>query len=150
MKKELRPDAIITGLVENNEQFNKRSEYSKQKYLKKKERKYMFKIHAEPATLENVHQYYFKQEYRSIAAIRWDMLALFLLYASPLGRVLLAEQTRGILLGAVLSRGAKAVTVANHEKKALKNYPIVDQLNISKTEQERVEFASWSDLVTNK
>lgn len=135
MKKELRPDEIITGLVENNEQFNKRSEYSKQKYLKKKERKYMFKIHAEPATLENVHQYYFKQEYRSIGAIRWDMLALFLLYASPLNRVLLAEQTRGILLGSVLSRSAKSITVANHEKKALKNYPIADQLNISKADQ---------------
>lgn len=150
MKRELRPDEIISGLVENNEQFSKRSEYSKQKYLRKKERKYMFKVHAEPATLENVHQYYFRQEHRAIAAIRWDMLALLLLYASPLGRTLLAEQARGLLLGAALSRGAKAVTVANRERKALKNYPIVEQLNISKAEQERVEFASWSDLVANK
>jgi tRNA (adenine-N(1)-)-methyltransferase non-catalytic subunit len=113
MKKELKPSEIISGLVENNEQFNKRSEYSKLKYLKKKERKYMFKIHALPATLENVHQYYFKQEHRSIGSIRWDILALLLLYSSPLNRVLLAEQTKGILLGSALTRGAKAITVAN-------------------------------------
>jgi hypothetical protein len=84
----------------------------------------MFRIHAEPATLDNVHNYYFKQEHRSIGSIRWEMLGLLLLYSSPFGRVLIAEQTRGIILGAVLVRGAKNVTVASPEKKGLKNFPI--------------------------
>jgi hypothetical protein len=36
MKKEMTGSEIISGLVENNEQFSKRTEYSKEKYLKKK------------------------------------------------------------------------------------------------------------------
>jgi len=70
----------------------------------------MFRFHAEPATLDAVHNYYFKNEYRSIGSIRWDMLGLMLLNASPFKNVLLAEQTKGILLGSVLIRGARGVT----------------------------------------
>lgn len=69
----------------------------------------MFKIHAEPTTLDNVHNYYFQQESRSICSIRWDMLALLLHFASPFQHVLLAEQSKGILLGALLIRGAKKI-----------------------------------------
>lgn len=144
------PSEIITGLVENNEQFSKRTEYSKQKYLKKKERKYMFRIHAEPVALDTLHNYYFKQEHRAVGSIRWEMLGLLLIYASPLGRTLIAEHTKGILLAAALARGAKSVTVASPEKKAIKNFPIVDQLNISKQAQEAVSFTSWTELTTDK
>jgi hypothetical protein len=59
------------------------------------------------------------------------MLGLLLLYASPLRNLLLAEQTKGILLAAALARGAKTVTVASPQKKAIRNYPIVEQMNIS-------------------
>jgi hypothetical protein len=38
------------------------------------------------------------------------MLGLMLLNASPFKNVLLAEQTKGILLGSVLIRGARGVT----------------------------------------
>jgi tRNA (adenine58-N1)-methyltransferase non-catalytic subunit len=145
MKKELQPSEIISGLVENNEQFSKRTEYSKQKYLRKKERKYLFRIHAQPVTLDALHHYYFAQEHRAVGSIRWEMLALLLLYASPFQKVLLAEQTKGILLAAALTRGAHSVTVAHppEKKKALKNYPIVEQLNLPAETQERAAFASW-------
>ncbi len=145
MKRELQPSEIISGLVENNEQFSKRTEYSKQKYLRKKERKYLFRIHAQPVTLDSLHHYYFAHEHRAVGSIRWEMLGLFLLYAAPFHRVLLAEQTKGIILAATLARGAHSVTVAHQseKKKALKNYPIVEQLNLSAQTQERASFASW-------
>lgn len=37
--------------MENNEQFEKRTNYSKEKYIKKKQKKYIFRIVAEPSSL---------------------------------------------------------------------------------------------------
>ena len=50
----------------------------------------MFRIHAEPVTLDSLHKYYFAQEHKAIGSIRWEMLGLILLYAAPFRRVLLA------------------------------------------------------------
>jgi hypothetical protein len=44
-----------------------------------------------------------------IGGIRWDMLGLLLLHAGPLNRVLLSEKTKGILLAAALTKGAKSI-----------------------------------------
>ena len=95
----------------------------------------MFRIHAEPVSLDSLHKYYFGQDHKAIGSIRWEMLGLILLYAAPFRRVLLAEQTKGILLGSVLVRGAEKVTVAAPHKKTIKNYHIVDQLNVSAKSQ---------------
>lgn len=83
MKKELKPEQIINELVDNNEQFSKRTAYSKEKYLKKKSRKYMFHIQAEPITLAALHQHHYKDDPKSVAGLRWDMLALALLHGGP-------------------------------------------------------------------
>lgn len=138
--------------MENNEQFSKRTEYSKQKYLRKKERKYIFRIHAQPVTLDALHHYYFTQEHRAIGSIRWEMLGLLLLYAAPFKRVLLAEQTKGILLASALARGALKVIVAHQpeKKKSIKNYPIVEQLNLPQETQEKATFAPWEEILASK
>lgn len=64
----------------------------------------MFRIHAEKPNLENVHNYYFKTEPKSIGYIRWDMFGFMLLQGSPYKNVLLAEKTKGLLLGSLIQR----------------------------------------------
>jgi hypothetical protein len=44
----------------------------------------------------------------------------------------LAEQSKGILLGSLLVKGAKDIAVVSTEKKGYKHFPIVEQLNIAK------------------
>ena len=90
--------------MDNNEQFEKRTLYSKAKYLNKKKKKYLFQFHAEPTTLENVHKYHFLSDPKSVNWIRWDMLGLLLLQAGPYGNVLLSEKTKGVVLGGILRR----------------------------------------------
>lgn len=90
--------------MSNNEQFGKRTAYSKEKYLAKKKRKYLFRFHAEEPTLENVHNYYFNDEPKSIGFIRWDMFGFMLLQGGPYQTVLLAEKTKGLFLGSLLQR----------------------------------------------
>lgn len=109
----------------------------------------MFKIYAQPVTLDALHAYYFKQEARVIGSLRWDMLGLLLLYSSPYKKTILAEQSKGILLGSLLVKGAKDISVVSTEKKGYKNFPIVEQLNIAKSKLESINFTSWSDLIAS-
>jgi len=118
-------------LIGNNEQFSKRTEYSKEKYIKKKERKYLFQIYAEPASLANVHLHYFKNDLKSICSIRWDTFALMLLHGGPYNTVLVGDQGRGLLLAGVILRGATKVTALVSKPLAIKQFPIVEQANIS-------------------
>jgi len=60
------------------------------------------------------------------------MLALMLLNSGPFGHVLLAEQSKGILLGSLLIRGSKSINIVSKETKGLKQFPIVHELNIKK------------------
>lgn len=67
-----------------------------------------------------------------------------MLYSGPYKRVLLAEQGKGLLLGGVMTRKWEKITVVsgkNHP--TIKNYPIVDQLNIQPKYQEKVSFVEW-------
>jgi hypothetical protein len=50
-----------------------------------------------------------------IGGIRWDMFALMLLHAGPIKRVLMAEKSKGILLGAMLAKGAQSVDVISFD-----------------------------------
>ena len=107
----------------------------------------MFKIYAQPATLDAVHGFHFKQEARAVGSLRWDMLGLLLLYASPYKKTILAEQSKGIILGSLLVKGAGDITMVNTEKKGFRNYPIVEQLNTPKNKLDSVKFTSWNDLL---
>lgn len=62
----------------------------------------MFRFHVERPTIENVHNYYFTTDPKSIGFIRWDMLGFMLLQGSPYNNVLLAEKTKGILLASLI------------------------------------------------
>ena len=59
-------------------------------------------------------------------------MGLLLLHAGPFNRVLLAEKTKGIVLGSALIKGAQSVSVVSFDEKNMKSYPIVEQLNIDK------------------
>lgn len=140
---------MIQTIVQNNEQFEKRTAYSKEKYINKKKRKYLFQFHAEPATLEAVHKFYFLNDPKSIHWIRWDIMALLFLYMGPLGHVLISEKGKGLLLGGLLQRQCSSVTVAAEETKNFKRFPIVEQLNIKKEAVAgKVRFADWKALAS--
>lgn len=99
--------------------------------------------------MENIHEYYFKNDYKYIGGIRWDMLGLLLLHAGPFERVLLSEKTKGIVMGAALLRDAKSVDFVSLEEKNIKNFPVIDQMNIDKEETKKVTFHTWESLKNN-
>lgn len=75
------------------------------------------------------------------------MLALMLLHSGPYKNVLLAEQTRGIALAGVLAKKHGNVTVVSGKSNtSIKNYQIVEQMNIEREVQERVQFVDWEGV----
>ena len=98
----------------------------------------MFRIHAESTSVNNLHTHYYRNYKENICGVRWDIFGLALLNGGPYGRVLLGEQGKGLFLGAVVERKPKSVAVVGSKIGAIRQYPIVDQLNIEKAIQEKI------------
>lgn len=92
------------------------------------------------ANIENVAEYYFQNEPKATAYLRWDMFALMLHYTGIGKRMLLIDRTKGLLTGALVLKGCRDLTVVVPEgdKKHPTKSLIYQNLNIPKyTETQR-------------
>lgn len=71
---------IIGSLIENSASFAAKTEYSQEKYIKKKERKYMRFLTVCRPTIVSLHEMYFRQYHEKIGDLRMDALAQILCY----------------------------------------------------------------------
>lgn len=97
---------IIKSLVENSHTWKTRSAFSKQKYLAKKQIKYMPRATLMKCTAQELCKIYFTKQQSKISGLREDALALILTYGNVHAgaQVLLVETCMGILTGAVADR----------------------------------------------
>ncbi|XP_015430521.1 PREDICTED: tRNA (adenine(58)-N(1))-methyltransferase non-catalytic subunit TRM6 [Dufourea novaeangliae] len=72
---------IVGSLIENNKSFLDRTEYSQEKYLKKKERKYLRYLTILKPNISSLHDVYFKLDHGKIGNLRMDALAQLLSYS---------------------------------------------------------------------
>lgn len=72
---------IIGSLIENSTSFVTKTEYSQQKYIKKKERKYFKFLTICKPTIVSLHEVYFRQNHDKIGGLRMDALAQILSYS---------------------------------------------------------------------
>ena len=93
----------------------------------------MFRVHAEPVSLVNIHKHYYTNDKTAICSIRADLFALGLLNGGPFKKCLVGEQGKGLLVGAVMLRGG-LVSVLGSAKKP-KDLKIPEQLNIPREDR---------------
>lgn len=72
---------IIGSLIENSTSFAAKTEYSQEKYIKKKERKYFRFLTIYRPTILLLHEVYFRQNHDKIGGLRMDSLAQILSYS---------------------------------------------------------------------
>ena len=91
-----------------HEQFELKNEYSKAKYTKRKEAKFLKFITPLPPTVHNLCQYYFNDDPRRIRELRPDTLAEMLALANvrPGSRILVVDDASGLVTAAVAERVA--------------------------------------------
>lgn len=112
---------IIEKIVENSKTFHTKTEYSQEKYLKKKEKKYFEFVQIRQPTLRLIAEIYYRQDAEKVMGIRVDTLSQLISYSgvSAFGNYLLYESgTNGLLPAAFLNSMG-----ANTEAKMVHMHP---------------------------
>lgn len=98
---------IVAEIVGNSQSFANKTEFSQEKYLRKKEKKYFEYIQIRKPTLRLIQEIYYRQDPDKMLGMRMDTLSQILTYSnvSCFSKCLLYESgTNGIVLAGLLSR----------------------------------------------
>uniref|UniRef100_H3GKX8 tRNA (adenine(58)-N(1))-methyltransferase non-catalytic subunit TRM6 n=1 Tax=Phytophthora ramorum TaxID=164328 RepID=H3GKX8_PHYRM len=97
---------IIQKLVENSSTWETKTEFSKQKYLKKKQQKYMPRVRFLRCTAESLCRTYRLKNPAKICNLREDSLGQILVYGNIFagGHVLVVDTCMGLVAGAIAER----------------------------------------------
>ncbi|KAI9164328.1 tRNA (adenine(58)-N(1))-methyltransferase non-catalytic subunit trm6 [Blastocladiella emersonii ATCC 22665] len=111
-------DDLINAIISNHTDFDKKTEFSKAKYIKKKREKFLRQFTPTKIDAATLCEYHFEKNPFKIKEMRLDILALLLSSANirPHARVLVFDDTLGMLTAAILERmGGMGQVVALHE-----------------------------------
>ncbi|XP_031829987.1 tRNA methyltransferase 6 non-catalytic subunit [Nomia melanderi] len=98
---------IVGSLIENNKSFSDKTEYSQEKYLKKKEKKYIRYLTICKPSISSLHDVYFKLDHTKIGSLRMDALAQLLSYTDVQSEglfILYDSGCQGLPAAALLNR----------------------------------------------
>lgn len=98
---------IVDKLIENSASFSGKTEYSQQKYIKKKKEKYLAQYAILKPSIRNLCQYYTQgHNKKKILNMRMDTIAQILTYSNVAAfrNVMVLESCKGLLLAAVTER----------------------------------------------
>lgn len=98
---------IIGTLIENSKSFAAKTEYSQEKYIKKKERKYLRFLTIHKTSILSLHEVYFKRKHEKIGGLRMDALAQILSYSDVQSdglHLLYSSGCQGLPAAAMLNR----------------------------------------------
>ncbi|KAJ2220628.1 tRNA (adenine(58)-N(1))-methyltransferase non-catalytic subunit trm6 [Coemansia sp. RSA 485] len=139
---------IINSLTENNESFAKKTEFSKSKYIKRKQKKFMKSFLPLETTIYNLCDYFFVVNPSKIRGIRIDTLSQMLSLANVYSgaRVLAVDDGQGLVVGSLLSRISEGGIVFGVHDGDVHNYDILRYTNFSAETRERLLTLSWSKL----
>lgn len=104
---ELSGNQIVDRLVENSASFSQKTQYSQQKYIKKKKDKYLPVFEILKPTIRTITQIYTQaNNKRKIMNMRIDTLSQILTYSNLAAyrNVMVLESCKGILLSAIIER----------------------------------------------
>ncbi|CAI5722555.1 unnamed protein product [Hyaloperonospora brassicae] len=99
-------EEIILKLVENSSTWENKTEFSKQKYLKKKQQKYMPRVRFLRCTAESLCRTYRLKNPAKICNLREDSLGQILVYGNIFAgaQVLVVDTCMGLVTGAIAER----------------------------------------------
>jgi len=98
---------IIGSLIENSRSFAAKTEYSQEKYIKKKESKYLMFLTIHKTSILSLHEIYFKRKHEKIGGLRMDALAQILSYSDVQSdglHLLYSSGYQGLPAAAMLNR----------------------------------------------
>ncbi|VVB03491.1 unnamed protein product [Arabis nemorensis] len=142
-------DEIIEALIANSKTFDKKFQFSQEKYKLKKQKKYAPKLLLRRPFARSICEAYFKKYPSRIGFIRVDALSLLLTMANvtAYSDVLVVDMVGGLVTGAVAERLGGTGYVCNAYKgKYPYSVEMVRMFNFSDKVIERIVQSSISEL----
>ncbi|KAJ2852465.1 tRNA (adenine(58)-N(1))-methyltransferase non-catalytic subunit trm6 [Coemansia brasiliensis] len=138
---------IIGSLTENNQTFAQKTEYSKSKYIQRKQRKFMKSFVPLETTVYNLNDFFFEVNPGKIRGIRVDTLSQVMSLANVYSqaRVLVVDDGQGLLVSALLSRIQDGLVFGVHEGD-VPNYDILRYANLPLDMRDRLLTLPWTKL----
>lgn len=118
---------IIDNVIKGHNEFHKKTAFSKEKYLRRKEQKYLRRFTPQPMCSSLLLDFYLEKDYKKVLDMSQEMLALTLSMANvrPGGKYLIVDETTGVLTAALMERMAgQGLIVVAHENE----HPNLDAL----------------------
>ncbi|TRM66234.1 Gcd10p family-domain-containing protein [Schizophyllum amplum] len=125
---------IIKKQIEQHANYALKTEYSKEKYKKRKEAKYLKAFTTVEPTLFNVCNYWFNKDNNRIRDMRPDALAQVLTHANvrPGGRYIAVDDASGMLVAGILERmGSEGRLITICDVDSPPAYPVINNMNFT-------------------
>lgn len=111
---------IIDKMIAGHEGFDKKTIFSQQKYLKRKQQKFMRRFTVDYLGSSQLLQFYIEKDLPRVLDLSEETMGLILNYANvrPGGRYLLIDETGGVMLYAMMERmnGSGTIVVAHENE----------------------------------
>ncbi|EJF67268.1 Gcd10p-domain-containing protein [Dichomitus squalens LYAD-421 SS1] len=146
-KSGLHASEIIKKQIEQHANYSLKTEYSKEKYKKRKEMKYSKSFSVIEPTMFNVCEYWFHKDQNRLRDIRPDALAQILNLANvrPGGRYLVVDDASGVVVSAVLDRlGGQGRLLTICDVDSPPAYPVMTQMNFRKEVTSIMSSLNWA------
>jgi tRNA (adenine58-N1)-methyltransferase non-catalytic subunit len=140
---------IVKSLVENSKTFEKKTEFSKAKYIVRKQKKYQQRCRIVRCTASSVCEAMFRKDARKIMGMRQDTLGQILSYSNVSAgcQVLVYEQCMGMITGAVAQRmGGYGKILSIYSGTQPTFLEFLERYNLSFAEQHSVRFLHSGDV----
>ncbi|PPQ67924.1 hypothetical protein CVT25_000336 [Psilocybe cyanescens] len=138
---------IIKKQIEQHANYSLKTEYSKDKYKKRKEAKYSKMFSTIEPTLFNVSEYWWLKDQTRLRDLRIDSLSQMLNMANirPGGRHLAVDDASGLLVAGILERmggEGKLITICHTDSPPA--YPVVGQMNFDSSITDVLISLNWA------
>ncbi|KAH3684306.1 hypothetical protein WICPIJ_004725 [Wickerhamomyces pijperi] len=167
-------EAIIDKLIKSHETFHQKTKQSQEKYLRRKQQKFLRRFTVEYVSSSNLLQYFIEKDASKVLDMSLQSMGMLLTLGNiqPGGRYLVVDETGGLIVAAMLERmqGRGEIMVLhenehpNHSVLTHTDYPqamldrMVKSINILQffePEEERVQFQEYTpeqlkELKSNK
>ncbi|KAF8167364.1 Gcd10p family-domain-containing protein [Crassisporium funariophilum] len=142
-------DDIIKKQIEQHANYSLKTEYSKEKYKKRKEAKYSKIFTTIEPTLFNVSEYWFLKDQSRLRDLRADSLSQVLNLANIRagGRHLAVDDASGLLVSGILERmggEGKLITICNTDSPPA--YPVINQMNFDSSITDVLVSLNWATV----
>ncbi|THG97452.1 hypothetical protein EW026_g4559 [Hermanssonia centrifuga] len=138
---------IIRKQIEQHANYSLKTEYSKEKYKKRKEAKYSKGFTTVIPTLFNVCEYWFNKDQNRLRDIRPDSLSQILNMAGVRqgGRYLVVDDASGIVVAGIIQRlGGKGRLVTICDIDSPPAYPCMTHMNFTKEYTSVMSSLNWA------